>query len=172
MYLARHTVIIPSATLMSAAANIRAASTMSRFRTAAWSRSMALNWITGLPEKNWAVAVSSGVRTVEANEPKSFDSLKSLVYWDEVSAGGGGGANWNALFTSRGVTKLSHGSSIDTKPGGVGRQTPGAGAWVKKIGASRPSWARRAIRLSAARIPKAIPFVLALPSGICVNELA
>src|SRR5215510_1017897 len=113
-YFARHTVMIPSATLMSAAANIRAASTISRFRIVAWSRSMALNRITGLLEKNTAVAVWSGVRAVDVNEPKVFDSLKSLVYCDEVSAGGGGGANWNALFTSSGVTKPSHGSSIDT----------------------------------------------------------
>jgi hypothetical protein len=39
-----------SAALMSAAANIRAASTMSRCRMVTWSRSAVLNIMIGLPE--------------------------------------------------------------------------------------------------------------------------
>ena len=83
--------------------------------------------------------------------------MKSRVYRAEVSAGGAGGANWVALCTSSGVTKPSHGADIGRNAGGVGRQTPGAGGWVKKIGALRPSWARSRIRLSAARMPNAMP---------------
>jgi hypothetical protein len=45
--------------------------------------------------------------------------------------------------------------------GGVGRQTPGAGCWVNWTLALRPSLARSAIRLSAARVPKAMPRDLA-----------
>jgi hypothetical protein len=46
-----------------------------------------------------------------------------------VSAGGGcAGPNWLALCTSSGVTKPSHGADIGNNAGGVGRQTPGAGA--------------------------------------------
>jgi hypothetical protein len=89
-----------------------------------------------------------------------------------VSAGGAGGANWVALSSSSGVTKPSHGADIGRFAGGVGRHTPGAGGWVKKMGALRPSWARSRIRLSAARVPNAMPWVFALPSGICASDAA
>jgi hypothetical protein len=78
-YFARHIVMIASATLMSTAANIRAASTMSRSRTVTWSRSAALYCTSALPEKNSAVAVWSGVRTVELSEPSALTSSKSRV---------------------------------------------------------------------------------------------
>ena len=112
------------------------------------------------------------MRTVDVAEPYAFTSMKSRVYRAEASVGGPGGPNWVALCTSSGVTNPSHGSNIDRKPGGVGRQTPGAGGWVNRIGASRPSLARDAIKLSAARIPKVMPFAFAVPSGICASELA
>src|SRR5215472_17540650 len=139
MYLACHTEISASAALISIAANIRAASTMSRCRTLTWSRSAALYCTRGLPEKNRAVLVWAGVRTVELTEPSALTSAKSRAYRAEVSAGGGGGANWVALRTSSGATKPSHGADIGTSPGGVGRQTPGAGGWVNVMGALRPS---------------------------------
>src|SRR5215472_8572521 len=126
MYLACHTEISASATLMSIAANIRAAPTMSRCRTPTWSRSAALYCTSALPEKNSAVLVCSGVRAVESAEPKALTSAKSRVYRAEVSAGGAGGANWVAVRTSNGATKPSHGADMDD-PGEVGRQTPGAG---------------------------------------------
>jgi hypothetical protein len=77
-----------------------------------------------------------------------------------------------ALRTSIGVTKPSHGTSIGVNVGGVGRQTPGAGDWVKKMGALRPSWARSRIRLSAARVPNATPLVFAGPSASCASDAA
>src|SRR5215472_15464957 len=119
-----------SATLISTAANIRAASTMSSCRTLTWSRSAALYCTSALPEKNSAVAVWSAVRSVELTEPSALTSSKSRVYRAEVSAGGGGGANWVALCTSSGVTKPSHGADMGRPGGGVDRQTPGAGGWV------------------------------------------
>jgi hypothetical protein len=89
-----------------------------------------------------------------------------------VSAGGGGGPNWVALRTSSGVTKPSHGSTIGANAGGVGRKTPGAGGCVNRMGALRPSSSRSRIRLSAARVPNAMPRVLALPSGSCASDAA
>jgi hypothetical protein len=77
-----------------------------------------------------------------------------------------------ALRTSSGVTKPSHGASMGANAGGVGRQIPGAGCWVNTMLALRPSLARSAIRLSATRVPKAMPRVLALPSGIWASEAA
>src|SRR5438034_7493445 len=65
-----------SATVISTAANIRADRTISSPRLAAWSRSAALNCTKALPEKNIAVAVWPGVRTVEVAEPTAFTSLK------------------------------------------------------------------------------------------------
>jgi hypothetical protein len=65
-----------SATVMSTAANIRADRTISSPRLAAWPRSAALNCTKALPEKNVAVAVWLGVRTVEVAEPTAFTSLK------------------------------------------------------------------------------------------------
>jgi hypothetical protein len=70
-----------------------------------------------------------------------------------------------ALRTSSGVTKPSHGTAIGRNAGGVGRQTPGAGGWVNRMGALRPSFARRRTRLSAARVPNSMPRVFAVPSG-------
>jgi hypothetical protein len=69
MYLAYQTVMIASAVLMSAAANMRADWVMSRSRTVAWSRRVALNWTSELPEKNSAVSVCSALRAVEVFEP-------------------------------------------------------------------------------------------------------
>jgi hypothetical protein len=89
-----------------------------------------------------------------------------------VSAGGTGGANWVALCTNSGVTKANHGADIGRNAGGVGRQTPGAGGWVNRMGALRPSSARSRIRLSAARMPNAMPRVFAVPSGICASDAA
>src|SRR3954447_15490291 len=117
-----------SATLMSIAANIRAASTMSRCRTLPWSRSAAFSWTNELPEKNIAVLVSADVRTMEVAEPTALTSLKSRVYRAEVRAGGRfRGANCVARRTNSGVTKPSHGADMGENAGGVGRQTPGAG---------------------------------------------
>src|SRR5215831_11193886 len=132
MYFACHTEIIASATLISIAANILAASTMSRCRTLTWSRSAKLYCTRGLPEKNCAVLVWAGVRTVELTEPSALTSAKSRVYRAEVSVGGGGGANCVALRTSSGATKPSHGADMGTNPGGVARQTPTAGGWLKR----------------------------------------
>lgn len=64
---------------MFAAANIRAASTMSSPRLVAWSRSAALNCTPALPETNNAVAVWSAVRTAEVAGPTAFTSAKSRV---------------------------------------------------------------------------------------------
>jgi len=64
---------------MSMAANIRAASTMSRCRTVTWSLSAALYCTRALPEKNVAVLVCSAVRSVEVSEPRALVSLKSRV---------------------------------------------------------------------------------------------
>ena len=89
-----------------------------------------------------------------------------------MSAGGPGGANWVALCTSSGVTKPSHGADIGRNAGGVGRQTPGAGGRVNKMGALRPSSARSRIRLSAARVPNAMPRVFAVPSGSLASDAA
>jgi hypothetical protein len=100
-------------------------------------------------------------------------SLKSRVYSADVSAGGGPGSpNVAPLGTSSGVTAPIHGTIIGRKPGGVGRHTPGAGAWVNRMGALRPSSARIRIRRSAARMPKATPRVLDRPSGICASDVA
>jgi hypothetical protein len=75
------------------------------------------------------VLVCSGVRAVEWTAPSALTSSKSRVSRFEVSAGGGcAGPNWLALCTSSGVTKPSHGADIGNNAGGVGRQTPGAGA--------------------------------------------
>src|SRR5450759_5153212 len=118
----------------------------------------ALYPISGLPEKNNAVLVWAAVRAVEVLEPNAFTSAKSRVYLAEVRLGGGGGANWVALCTSSGVTEPSHGFSIVVNVGGVGRHTPGPGVAVKDMGAFRPSWLRALIRLSAARVPKVMPW--------------
>jgi len=100
-------------------------------------------------------------------------SLKSRVYAADVSAAGGPGSpNCFPLRTSRGVTAPSQGSIIGAKAGGVGRQTPGAGGCVKKIGAFRPSFARNAIRLSATRVPNLTPASFDQPSGSCASDAA
>jgi hypothetical protein len=52
---------------------------MSRCRTLTWSRSAALYCTSGLPEKNCAVFVWSGVRVAELTEPSALTSAKSRV---------------------------------------------------------------------------------------------
>jgi hypothetical protein len=56
-----------------------------------------------------------------------------------------GGANCVGLRASSGVTKPSQGATMGANAGGVGRQIPGAGAWVNRMGALRPSLARSLI---------------------------
>jgi len=56
-----------------------------------------------------------------------------------------GGADCVGLRASSGVTKPSQGATMGANAGGVGRQIPGAGAWVNRMGALRPSLARSLI---------------------------
>ena len=60
------------------------------------------------------------------------------MYLSEVSAGGGGGPNWVALWTSSGVAIPSQGSNIDRNPGGVGPPDAGRGRLAEEDGCVSP----------------------------------
>ena len=70
-------------------------------------------------------SVCAAVRSVEVDRTECLDLVEVTGVAPEVSAGGGGGANWVALRTSSGVTKPIHGATIGANVGGVGRQIPG-----------------------------------------------
>ena len=152
--------MIASATLMSAPANIRAASTKSRFRSVAWSRSR------GAELDNRVAGEEQCGGSLLASERLSADRARSL-HLDEVARvlRRGERRRWRRRELERAPhEQRRHESEPRIEHRGTGIRA----AWVArhwapvgwvKIGASRPSCARSEIRLSAARIPKAMPFV-------------
>ena len=96
-----------------------------------------------------------------------------LACQTEMSAGGGPGSpNWAPLRSIKGRTAPSHGTAMGRSPGGVGRQTPGAGARVNRTGAFRPSCALAETSVLAARSPYAMPRSFAGPAGTLASDAA
>jgi hypothetical protein len=121
---------------------------------------------------NSAVSVCCGVRVEPTFAPSALTSLNSAVYFADVIAGGGPGRNCVGDVIVSGVTWLSHGSKNGAFAGGVGRHTPGAGAWSNVTGAFRPSFARSAMKWAAAASPYAMPCSFAGPSLTPPREAA
>src|SRR6266511_1223180 len=125
------------------------------------SRATRLYWRTTFADQNFAIVVSSSLRTLLFAAPYALIWLNASTHSSLWSDGGGSGRNWSTLCRMKGRTFPTHG------PGG----SVGKGV-LTAIGVIRPSSLRRAMMSFAACSPTACPSVLACSGGIAARASA